>query len=144
MKKPGSYLHRVQYYETDRMGIVHHSNHIRWMEEARLEYMRLNGVDYTEIEAAGIMMPVLGVSCSYKRSACFGDVAELAVRLLSFNGVRAVFAYRICLAGSDDLLAVGESEHCFIDGQTRKPVNLKKRMPELSGIIISLLESENK
>ena len=34
------YLHKVQYYETDKMGIAHHSNYIRWMEEARLRSSR--------------------------------------------------------------------------------------------------------
>ena len=38
------YTHRVQYYETDQMGIVHHSNYIRWFEEARIDWMRDCGI----------------------------------------------------------------------------------------------------
>ena len=53
---------RVLYYETDKMGIVHHSNYIRYMEEGRLEYMRQAGLVYKDLESRGILMPVTGVS----------------------------------------------------------------------------------
>ena len=60
------YTHRVQYYETDQMGIVHHSNYIRWFEEARLDFMEKIGCSYAAVEASGIMIPVLSASCQYK------------------------------------------------------------------------------
>lgn len=53
------YTHRVQYYETDKMGIVHHSNYIRWFEEARIDWMRHCGISYREMEKQGIIVPVL-------------------------------------------------------------------------------------
>ena len=53
------YTHRVQYYETDQMGIVHHSNYIRWFEEARIDWMRHCGISYREMEKQGIIVPVL-------------------------------------------------------------------------------------
>ena len=52
------YIRKVQYYETDRMGIVHHSNYIRWFEEARIFYMEKMGYSYSEMEKTGIMIPV--------------------------------------------------------------------------------------
>ena len=142
MSREDTCLHRVQYYETDRMGIVHHSNYIRWMEEARTEVMRLRGVDYARIEAQGILMPVVSVSCDYKSPARFGDVAEITVRLTRFNGVRAEFGYRICPQGSELLLAEGRSVHCFIDEGTRKPLNLIKRLPLESGQMQRLLAED--
>ena len=57
---------KANYYETDQMGIVHHSNYIRWFEEARLEMLRAMGLPYKKMEDNGILIPVLGVSCSYK------------------------------------------------------------------------------
>ena len=52
------YRRRVQYYETDRMGIVHHSNYIRWFEEARTDFLRNNGIVYSDLEQSGVMIPV--------------------------------------------------------------------------------------
>lgn len=60
------YDHKVQYYETDGMGIVHHSNYIRWFEEARVDLLEQLGFGYDRIEEAGYSGPVLEVSCQYK------------------------------------------------------------------------------
>ena len=60
------YDHKVQYYETDGMGIVHHSNYIRWFEEARVDLLEQLGFGYDRIEEAGYSGPVLEVSCSTK------------------------------------------------------------------------------
>lgn len=51
------YSRRVHYYETDQMGIVHHSNYIRWFEEARTAYMDQNGIGYADVEAQGVQDP---------------------------------------------------------------------------------------
>ena len=56
----------AKYYETDQMGIVHHSNYIRWFEEARIELMNYVGLPYRQMEENGILIPVLGVTCNYK------------------------------------------------------------------------------
>ena len=140
MNRSETYIRPVHYYETDRMGIVHHSNYIRWMEEARLDYMRRRGVDYAEIEKQKILMPVTQVSCEYKRAPHFGDSIEIATRLVFFNGARAAYEYSIYLAGEDILLAQGRSEHCFIDEESRRPLNLKKRMPDICEIMKRLAE----
>lgn len=58
-----SYQHIVQYYETDKMGITHHSNYIRWMEEARVSFFAEYGWDYKTLEESGIASPVISVSC---------------------------------------------------------------------------------
>jgi len=67
------YFRRVFYYETDRMGFVHHSNYIRWLEEARMDYMRKLGIDCKLLEDQGIIIPVTGVSCEYRQSVYFDD-----------------------------------------------------------------------
>lgn len=142
MKGEDTYIHKVHYYETDRMGIVHHSNYIRWIEEARTEYTRLRGIDYAEMEAQGVLMPVINVNCSYKQSATFGDVVKIETSLRFFNGVRAVFSYAIYLKDKAHLIASAESKHCFIDKQTRRPVNIKKLFPENSKIMLRSLVKE--
>ncbi len=67
------YQHKVQYYETDGMGIVHHSNYIRWFEEARVDFLAQIGMPFEQVEARGIVSPVLRVSCEYKTMARFGE-----------------------------------------------------------------------
>ena len=73
MEKISLYEHRVSYYETDQMGIVHHSNYIRWFEDARVDFLEKVGFSYAKMEEIGIMIVVLGASCDYKVSARFGD-----------------------------------------------------------------------
>ena len=67
------YTHKVHYYETDRMAIVHHSNYIRWFEEARLHQLEQWGMDYSSMEEQGILIPVVDVSCKYHHSVRYGD-----------------------------------------------------------------------
>ncbi len=134
--------HRVAYYETDQMGIVHHSNYIRWFEEARDDVVRDYGIDYRQIEAQGVLMPVVHVSCDYKRAAKYGDQVSIYAFPRFFNGIRLRYEYEV--RGEDDTLIVtGNSEHCFIDAVTRKPVNLKKRMPEYCETLSRLVEQVN-
>ena len=56
------YQHFVQYYETDKMGITHHSNYIRFMEEARLDFFKKLGFDYLDFEKMGVISPVIGLN----------------------------------------------------------------------------------
>lgn len=131
------YFRRVFYYETDRMGFVHHSNYIRWLEEARMDYMRKLGIDCKLLEDQGIIIPVTGVSCEYRQSVYFDDIVEIRVRLTAFNGVRLAFRYEVYDGGA--LSATGESRHCFLSGGV--PVNLKKRFPALCASVMQAVET---
>ena len=73
MENVYAYEREANYYETDKMGIIHHSNYIRWFEEARIGFMKNIGFPYDAMEDNGIMMPVLSVECDYKSSVRFGD-----------------------------------------------------------------------
>ena len=74
-----SYKHQVQYYETDKMGITHHSNYIRWMEEARIDFLKQIGWSYDELERSGIISPVIRVDCQYKVTTTFYDIIIIQV-----------------------------------------------------------------
>ena len=134
------YRRSVYYYETDRMGIVHHSNYIRWMEEARVDYMARQGLPYDRMEKTGIIMPVTGVDCRYVTSLVFGDELEVHVRVTAFNGVRLSYGYEIRRASDGALAAKGESGHCFLNEETRRPLSLKRCAPELYEKILALVE----
>lgn len=136
-----TYRHRVQYYETDRMGVTHHSNYIRFMEEARTAWMEDFGWSYKKCEELGMVGPVLGVSCQYKKTTTYDDIIAVEVRMLSYNGLRMTVGYRMTVG--EDLIATGETEHCFLNGNGF-PVRLKREYPEFDAILRAQLELDAK
>ena len=124
-----AYLHKVQYYETDRMGIVHHSNYIRWMEEARIGFLSQIGWDYKTLEDMGIVSPVTAVECRYKTAAIFGDTVAIMVQVEEFRGVRLKLNYTMSRKDGA-LVCAGHTEHCFLNTEG-KIISLKREYPEL-------------
>ncbi len=129
-KKYCRYRRRTNYYETDRMGIIHHSNYIRYFEEARLYWMEEAKLSYRGIEDMGLLIPVLFVDCQYKLPVRYGDEIDIVVRLDSFHGIKMEFSYEIYRVGTEELCTTGRSGHCFLDREM-KPVRLKRDYPEL-------------
>ena len=123
------YRHTVHYYETDKMSITHHSNYIRWMEEARVYYLSQIGCGYDKMEDEGIVSPVVSVSCSYKRSTTFADEIEIRVRIKEFKGIKLIVEYEMIDLKDNSLVCTAQSEHCFLNSEN-KPDNLKKLKPE--------------
>ena len=124
-----AYQHKVQYYETDRMGIVHHSNYIRWMEEARIDFLSRIGWDYKKLEDMGIISPVTAVECRYKTSTAFGDTVSVSVQIEEFRGVKLKLRYHM-ENQAGDTACEGSSEHCFLN-RVGKFISLKRSYPEL-------------
>lgn len=124
------YERAVNYYETDQMGIVHHSNYIRWLEETRLALMEQIGLPYARMEAQGVLIPVLSASCEYRVPFRFGDTFQVQAFPLAFNGVKLRIGYRICHRDTGTLHTTGETSHCFVDRQMRL-VRLKRDYPEI-------------
>ena len=89
------YERKINYYETDRMGIVHHSNYIRFLEEARCAFLESLNMPYSMLEDLGIMIPVLGVQCDFKHHVTFNDIILINVSIKSFNGVRLIMQYSV-------------------------------------------------
>ena len=85
--------HEVQYYETDRMGITHHSNYVRWMEEARTFFLREIGWPYERIEEEGIISPVTSLSCEYKATSTFADEISIEITVKGVKSARLSFEY---------------------------------------------------
>lgn len=129
MSKLQPYEHKVQYYETDQMGIVHHSNYIRWFEEARIDIMRQAGIVYKDMETAGIMIPVLEVQAQYHTMTYFDDIVEIYVTMGKYNGIVMNISYEIKNKETGELHCSGTSKHCFLDKSAR-PVSLKRKIPE--------------
>lgn len=124
----------VRYAETDRMGIVHHSNYAVWYEAGRTDFIKKFGISYTELEESGIMTPLLNLNCHFGIPAYYEDELVVRTELSRVTPARIVFAYtvvRLEKDGTQTELGNGETEHGIVDKQTFRPCNLKKRMPEL-------------
>lgn len=133
------YERGVHYYETDQMGIVHHSNYIRWFEEARTDFLEQIGMPYDKIEEEGILIPVLGVSCKYKSAIRFGDMVCVYLKVTYFNGVRFRVSYQIVGKENGVVHAVGESEHGFVN-RDMVPVRMKKEYPKMYELLAAYVE----
>ncbi len=123
------YTHTVQYYETDKMGITHHSNYIRWMEEARVVFLDEAGYPFDKLEEMGIASPVLSVSCEYKHPTTFADKITITARVKAFKGVKLHMEYEMKNA-EGTLVCVGTSSHAFL-GSNGKPIRMKQDYPGL-------------
>ncbi|MBE6887579.1 MAG: acyl-CoA thioesterase [Ruminococcaceae bacterium] len=131
------YTHKVHYYETDKMGITHHSNYIRWMEEARTDFLEKIGCGYDTIEKMGIISPVTAVEGKYKNTTTYADTVTIDVWVAEFKGVRLKIGYRMT-KGDGSVVFEGTSEHCFLDCGG-KVVSLKRVKPEIYDILIKYI-----
>lgn len=128
------YIHRVNYYETDKMGITHHSNYIRFMEEARMSFLTEIGYPMTKLEAEGITSPVVSVNCEYQHPTTYSDEIEIEVALTQYTGVRLALSYVMRNADTGVIVAVASSSHCFI-GEKGRPIAVKKHFPEFDEVL---------
>ena len=127
----------INYYETDRMGVVHHSNYIRFLEEARCDWLKSIEMPFELLEQNGITIPVLGVNCEYKYHVTFGDTIIIKPYVKSYTGVRMTIGYEVINKETKKVVLLGETKHCFTD-KSLKPVNLKKYNKEFSNKFESL------
>ncbi len=123
------YLRAANYYETDKMGIVHHSNHIRYFEEARIYFMKNIGCDVAQMELEGIIIPNVDAYAKYFTPIRFGDEVEIEVKLAKFTGTVMEYTYTARLKESGKVAATGHTQHCFV-GPDFRPMSLKKKFPE--------------
>ncbi len=134
------YSHTVQYHETDMMGITHHSRYVLWMEETRTAFLSSVGLDYAEMEKSGIIVPVTGISCRYKKPTTYEDKIVVKLELTAYTGVTCTIKYSICKEDGT-LCCEAESSHCFTNRQGR-PVALKREKPELDEALKALVGKE--
>ncbi len=123
------YIRKVQYYETDKMGITHHSNYIKWMEEARTAFLDSIGLPFKAIEEKGIVSPVTAVNVEYKKTSTYDDEINVEVSISKFNGVKLDVRYIMANATNGQTVAEAYSSHCFI--KNGKICSLKREEPQM-------------
>jgi len=117
---------KVQYYETDQMGVVHHSNYIRYFETGRTELMRNAGLSYKDLEVSGSIMPIISVEVRYLSPAYYDDVICIKSFISEMPKARITFNYEI-YNEQEKLLATGSTTLAFVNKETGRP----QRTPEL-------------
>lgn len=111
---------RVEYHHTDQMGIVHHSNYVKFFEVARTEWLRAMGITYAEMEHRGVMMPIVDVAVKYRNPALYDELISVTAFVDEAPMARMTFRYEV--RGEDGReIATGSTTLGFIDSQTRRP-----------------------
>lgn len=128
-----------RYSETDQMGVIYHSNYFVWFEVGRTDYLENFSMSYKDMEEMGVMLPVIEVNCKYKVSAKYADKLIVKTIVESLTPVRIKFTYVIERMNDGTLIAEGFTEHVFSSTVNGKPINLKKKYPDL----YKLLESSS-
>ena len=134
------YEHRTKYYETDQMGIIHHSNYVKWMEEARMDLMDQIGLGYKQMETLEIISPVLSISIDYRSMVHFDDTVVIETRILNYDGIKMEIAYTMMDKATGDVRATATSSHCFLN-RTGAHISLKRIYPELDTRFFEFKES---
>ncbi|MEM9176377.1 MAG: thioesterase family protein [Myxococcota bacterium] len=109
--------HRVGFHETDAMGIVHHSNYLKYCENARVVWLETHDKSYPDWIELGLHFAVTKVDLDYKQPAKFDDVLDVTVWLEWVRGASLAMAYEIARAG--ELLVSGRTEHASINDEGR-------------------------
>lgn len=139
MEQRFEYIHKVCYYETDMMGVVHHSNYVRWMEEARCSYLESKGFSFKRLQDTGIFSPTISIQCKYIHPCRFEDEIKILIKETSYTKVRVAFEYEFYLG--DKLICSSSSMHCLTD-KDGLILRGDKACPELDNLFMANLEKE--
>lgn len=120
----------VRYYETDQMGIVHHSNYIRYFECGRMAMLEEVGLPMHKIEESGIMLPIISVECRYKWPAKLGDRLKIVSYFKELPRVRFTVMSEV-YNQDGQLLVEGSVSMGFIDSETRRPIRCPEALKDL-------------
>ncbi|MFK7780832.1 acyl-CoA thioesterase [Psychroserpens sp.] len=116
---------RIRYGETDQMGVVYHGNYAQYFEMGRTEWLRKMGFSYKQMEADGIMLPVIELTINYKKSACYDDLVKVKTKLVKKPTAKIEFDYEI-LNENDEILTTGNSVLVFMDIHKNRPTRCPK------------------
>lgn len=132
------YKRKIAYHETDKMSVTHHSNYIKFLEEARVEFLDEIGCPYSKLENEKVVSPVVEVLCKYKSTTTFDDIILVGISIKEYSGVKLVFEYEIINEKTNKLVMNAKTTHCFTN-EKGKIVSLKKDFPHIDKILADKL-----
>ena len=116
--------HKVNFYDTDAMAVVHHSNYIRWFEIGRVEFLRQAGITLTELMDDGYVFPITEVSAKYMNSGYFDDELIIETTPVALTKAKMAFSYRVLRACDDTVLVTGFTQNVVTSRATGKITRL--------------------
>ena len=124
------YTLRTRYAETDQMGVVYYGNYPQYLELGRVERLRAIGLTYKEMEAEGIMMPVVSLQIQYKKPALYDELITIRTKLKDLPSTKIEFDYEI-LNEKGELLSTANTILVFVDAKTFRPVRCPEKVLDL-------------
>ncbi|MBR1760741.1 MAG: acyl-CoA thioesterase [Schwartzia sp.] len=119
--------HHVDFFDTDAMEVVHHSNYIRWFEIGRVEFLRTAGITLGELMADGFVFPITDVSAKFLSPGRFDDVLVIETTPTALTKAKMAFDYRILRKGEDTVLVTGHTQNVFTHRETGKIARLPEK-----------------
>lgn len=111
--------HRVNYSETDQMGVVYHARYLVWLDVARTEHLRCSGTSYAELERRGLRLAVGDLDIRYRQPARYDDLVRIRCWVRERASRRVTFGYAVELAEDGRLLATASTAMLVLDAQFR-------------------------
>lgn len=136
-----TYKRKINYYETDKMGVVHHSNYIRYLEEARCRWLEKINISMESLEEMGYTIPTLEVNCKYKNHVTSGDTIIIKPEIKEYNGVRMTVSYEVLDSKTGKEVIKAYTKHCFTNRELR-PINMKKNNLQIHNSFEQLKNNE--
>lgn len=106
---------RVRYADTDAMGVAYYANYFIWFEVARTDLLRSVGGNYRDMEADGVLLPVIEADCRYQRPARYDDELEIRTRGRLTSPVRVEFHYEVFVTTQEGPIATGRTAHAAVN-----------------------------
>ena len=119
--------HHVDFFDTDAMEVVHHSNYIRWFEIGRVEFLRAAGITLGELMADGYVFPITDVSAKFLSPGRFDDVLVIETTPTALTKAKMAFDYRVLRKGEDTVLVTGHTQNVFTSRETGKIARLPEK-----------------
>lgn len=119
--------HHVNFYDTDAMAVVHHSNYIRWFEIGRVEYLRSIGIMLNQLMDDGFVFPITEVRAKYVSPGRFDDVVLIETTATALTKVKMAFDYRILRKSNGELMVTGHSQNVFTSRETGSITRLPEK-----------------
>ena len=122
--------HRVNFYDTDAMEVVHHANYIRWFEIGRVAYLRRIGITLGALMDAGYVFPITDVSAKFVAPGRFDDELVIVTRPTALTQVKMAFDYEVRRVADDVLLVLGHTQNVFTNRETGRIAKLPAKFYE--------------
>ena len=139
MIKKESIIHLTQYYETDQMGVIHHANYVKWMEDARHNYLKVLGINLADLNKKNIHMAVLSQNVKYCKAIKFDEKIEVSCSCNKLSSAKMSFYYEFYNVDKGYLCATGNTDHCLVDNKLN-PLVLKKECPKEYNELLKSIE----